>query len=239
MPQTQLFPPEVIENLTESYLPKVSVKGQLIYLLLLVAVGAGLGSMPFIWVDISVQSTGMVWSMAEKTEIKAFVGGTIKQWNITENQWVKPGQTLCTIATEDLDNKLQSLNFQHQEKQTYLQDLQVLATTVYKNNLFGSHPTISPLYTEQLNTFRAKIQENLFKQKAVKKELDADKYLLDEKAIARREYDARKYEYDKLLAEYETEFSRQLSQWKAELNEYRLTLAQINTESQQISQQKK
>lgn len=237
MPQTQLFPPEVIENLTETYLPKVSVRGQLIYTLLLLALATVLGALPFVRVDVSVQSMGMVRSLAEKTEIKAFVAGTIKHIGIAENQLVSKGQTLFTIATQELDNKLQNLNFQHQDKRIYLQDLQVL-TQVQRSNVFGQHPTLSPLYTEQLGTFRALIQENLFKQKAVQKELEADRYLLKEKAISRREFDTRKYEFDKLVAEYETLFSRQLSQWKAELHQYQIDLVQIRAESQQIHQQK-
>ena len=71
------------------------------------------------------------------------------------------------------------------------------------------------------------MQENLFYQKTVKREFDADNYLFKEKVIARRELDARKYEMTNLIAEYETAFNRQISQRQAEHNQLKIYIAGI------------
>lgn len=235
--QNQLYPSDNIMYSTETYLQKVSVKSQLIYTLLLLSIVAVILSLPFIFVDVSIQSGGIVRTVAEKTEIKSLISGTIKKVNIVENQTVEPNETLFIVSTEELDSKLNNNSFQKEEKRDYIKDLETL-TKIGKNNLFADHPTRTPLYTQQLNTFRSQLQENIFHQKKIKKELDADRYLYKEKVIARRELDSKEYEMTKLVAEFESTYQRQLSQWQSELNKYRFDLKQLQSEANQITQQK-
>ena len=235
--QNQIFPTEIIDNTTEVYLPRVTVRGQLIYSLLLLSIIAGLASLPFIFVDVSVKSTGIVRTQAEKTEIKSLVSGRLTEVNVADNQSVTSGQHLFTVTTEDIETQLSLNIFQQKGKQYLIDDLDNL-NRIEVSNLFGKHKTQTPIYTQQLNTFRSQLQENLFHQKTVKRELDADNYLFKEKVIARREFDARKYEMTKLIAEYETAFNRQMSQWQAEHNQLNIELVQLRSNAKQLQQQK-
>jgi membrane fusion protein, peptide pheromone/bacteriocin exporter len=235
--QNQIFPTEIIDNTTEVYLPRVTVRGQLIYSILLLSIIAGIASLPFIFVDVSVKSTGIIRTQAEKTEIKSLVSGRLTEVNIADNQTVISGQHLFTVTTEDIETQLSLNAFQEIEKQHLIDDLDNL-TRIEISNLFAKHTTLTPIYTQQLNTFRSQLQENLFHQKTVKRELDADNYLFKEKVIARRELDARKYEMTKLIAEYETAFNRQISQWQAERNQLKIELTQLRSNAQQLQQQK-
>jgi hypothetical protein len=81
--------------------------------------------------------------------------------------------------------------FQQQEKRNLIDDLDIL-TNIELSNLFAKRTTRTPIYTQQLNTFKSQLEENLFHQKTIKRELDADTYLFKEKVIACRELDARK-----------------------------------------------
>lgn len=235
--QNQIFPSEFLENTKEVYLPKVSVKSQLIYSLILLAIIVFLASLPFIFVDVSVQSAGMIRTEAEKTEIKSLVSGKISAVNVFENQTVNAKQALFTVTTAELETQLQLCNFEQETKANLIQDLDVLIK-ITKNNLFKKHLTNTPLYTQQLNAFKSQMQESLFHQKTVKRELDADNYLFKEKVIARREFDARNYEMTKLEAEYETAFNRQISQWQADLNQLNFDLTQLKSKATQLEQQK-
>jgi membrane fusion protein, peptide pheromone/bacteriocin exporter len=235
--QNQIFPTEFLENTTEVYLPKVSVKSQLIYSLILFAIIAGLASLPFIFVDVSVQSAGLIRTEAEKTEIKSLVSGKITAVNAIENQTVVANQILFTVTTAELETQLQLNNFQVKEKEVLISDLNYL-TKITQNNLFEKQKTNTPLFTNQLNSFRSLMQESLFHQKSIKRELEADEYLFKEKVIARREYDARNYEMTKLKAEIETTFNRQISQWQAENNQLKREIEQLKSSARQIEQQK-
>lgn len=235
--QKQLFPSNIIQSTVEAYLPKVAVRSQLIYILILLSIFGILVSLPFIFIDISVQSNGIIRTVSEKTEIKSLISGTVKAVNVSENQNIAQNTTLFVIATEDIDTKLNANSFQKQEKNDFIHDLVVL-TQIGKNNIFGNHSTQTPIYTQQLNTFRSQLQENIFHQKKIKKELDADQYLYKEKVIARRELNAKEYEMNRLVAEFESIFQRQLSQWQAELNKHRFDLKQLQSEAKQLTQQK-
>jgi len=235
--QKQLFPSDIIQSTVEAYLPKVAVRSQLIYTLILLSIFGILVSLPFVFIDISVQSNGIIRTVSEKTEIKSLISGTVKAVNVSENQNVRQNSTLFVVATDYFDTKLNANDFQKQEKNDFINDLDVL-TQIGKNNIFGNHSTQTPIYTQQLNTFRSQLQENIFHQQKIKKELDADRYLYKEKVIARRELNAKEYEMNRLVAEFESIFQRQLSQWQAELNKHRFDLKQLQSEAKQLTQQK-
>lgn len=235
--QNQIFPTEIIDNTTEVYLPKVTIRSQLIYSILLLAIITCFVALPFIFIDVSVKSTGLIRTEAEKTEIKSLVSGRVTEVNVAENQSVTNGQHLFTVTTEDIETQLSLSQFQQEEKRNLIDDLDKL-TNIELSNLFAKRTTKTPIYTQQLNTFRSQLQENLFHQKTIKRELEADTYLFKEKVIARRELDARKYEITKLIAEYETAFNRQISQWQAERNQLKIELKQLESNAKQLQQQK-
>jgi HlyD family secretion protein len=118
--QKQLFPSDIIQSTVEAYLPKVAVRSQLIYTLILLSIFGILVSLPFIFIDISVQSNGIIRTVSEKTEIKSLISGTVKAVNVSENQNVTQNSTLFVVATDDIDTKLNANDFQKQEKKKIL-----------------------------------------------------------------------------------------------------------------------
>jgi HlyD family secretion protein len=235
--QKQLYPSETIDYALETYLPKVNVKSQLIYSSILVFVIGVFVALPFIYVDISVASPGVIRTLSEKTELKSLVSGRITKMQVFENQMVNTGDLLYAIATEELDNKIQLSVFDERENNQKISDLKTLLR-VEKNNLFSSFSTSTGIYTQQLNLFRSQLQENLFAQKKIDAELNSDRQLYHDKVISKRELDSKEYELTKLRAEYASIFQRQKSQWQAELNGFRLQAEQKRAEKNQVIQQK-
>ncbi|CAN1563842.1 EmrA Multidrug resistance efflux pump [Spirosomataceae bacterium] len=235
--QKQLYPSETIDYALETYLPKVNVKSQLIYTSILLFVLGVFVALPFVYVDISVASPGVIRTLSEKTELKSLVSGRITKMDVAENQMVKAGDILYAIATEELDNKLALSVFDERENNQKLADLKTLLH-VEKNNLFSNFRTSTGLYTQQLNLFRSQLQENLFAQKKIDAELNSDRQLYHDKVISKRELDSKEYELTKLRAEYASIFQRQKSQWQAELNGFRLEAEQKRAEKNQVIQQK-
>jgi HlyD family secretion protein len=95
--QKQLFPKEVIENTVEAYLPKVTVKSQLIYSIIVSALIAAFVALLFIKIDISTQANGIIRTVAEKTEVKSLTSGRLEVVNVTENKTVTPNQVLLKL----------------------------------------------------------------------------------------------------------------------------------------------
>lgn len=235
--QKQLFPKEIIENTVEAYLPKVSVKSQLIYSIIVLALIVAFLALPFIKIDISTQANGIIRTIAEKTEVKSLTSGRLEAVNVAENKTVIANQTLFKIVTDELDSQLDLANYTYEDHSRKIADLKVL-DNVNRGNLFGNHALKTPLYAQQLNSLRSVVQENLFAQRKIETELQSDKRLYDEKVISKREYDGKTYELTKLQAEYASLFQRQRSEWQADLSQYRNEARRANAEQQKITQQK-
>ena len=235
--QFQLFPPEIIENTTEAYLPNVAVRNQFIYILALLMVVGALLSTPFVFVDVSVQSNGIIRTVAEKSEVRSLVSGLISSVQVKENTPVSIGQTLFILKTDVLDTKIRLNNYQQQEKNRFMQDLSILvkmdSTSLFKVNGLGSS-----LYIQQYSQFKYALQENLQRQRKVKKELDADRYLYKEKVIAMREYDEKEFGYNQLVAENRSTIERQITLWQSDLSRYQIELTELTAQARQMQEEK-
>lgn len=165
---TQLFPAEIIENTTEAYLPKVTVRSQVIYITVLVVLIAAFIALPFIKVNVSTNSSGIVRTVAEKSDFKPILSGRVSAWLVKDNQKVEAGQTLVVLASEMLDTKVSLTQFQQREKQQFIADLSIL-TKLDSTNIYSVKGLRSSLYAQQYNQFTFQLQESLHQQRKIKK----------------------------------------------------------------------
>jgi len=236
--QKQILPSEAIDSVLETYLPKVQVRSQLIYSIILLAVTGVLIALPFIDVDVSLQSPGMLRPLNEKTELKSLVSGRVRTANVMENQMVQVGDTLFTVDADELETQLNLSVFDEQETSQRIADLRRLKG-ITSRNLYDDHRLDTGLYAQQLNLLRSQVQENIFAQQKIETELVSDRKLYEEKIISKRELDNKEYELTKLKAENGSLFQRQVSQWEADLNQLRLQNRQKQSEREQLSEQKR
>ncbi|WP_254411584.1 HlyD family secretion protein [Dyadobacter diqingensis] len=236
--QQQLFPPDVLENSIEGYLPSVAVGSQWIYATTIFAILLTLFSLPFLYIDISVQSSGSLRTANEKTELRSLVNGVIQHVTVTENQTVRKGEMLYEISSQELSSRIQLNKDQKEQKNSFIHDLEKLVrldqSGLYREQVFGTS-----LYAQQFFSFQSKMQENLFHQQKIKKELDADRKLFKEKVIAMREFDSKDFEHTQLVAQYESAFRQQMGQWQSDLSSQRENLQQLYAEEKQLAEQQK
>src|SRR5882757_2316012 len=121
-----LFPSEVLQDSTYTWLPKVKVKTQLIYTASLAVLVGAIVALPFIKVDVSANGTGLVRPVAEKNELHSIVSGTIEEVLATEGQHVEKGQLLIRLQQDLSNNKLSQTAFELQQREQYIRDLGLL-----------------------------------------------------------------------------------------------------------------
>lgn len=235
--QSQLFPPEIIENTTESYLPSVSVRSQSIYIFVLLAIIGAFVATPFIYVDISVQSNGVIRTVAEKNEIRSLVAGLISIVKVKENTPIIQGQTLFVLKTDVLDTKIRLNSYQQNEKRQLIQDLSLLVK-IDSSLILKVKGLMSPLCIQQYNQFKYTLQENIQHQRKVKKELDTDRFLYKEKVIAMREFDEKEYAYNQLIAELRSSIERQITLWQSDLSRYQIEMTELEALQKQLLEEK-
>lgn len=74
----QLSPKEIIEYSTERHFSDFSVTSRAVYLSVLVFLIAALISLPFIYVDISIQSNGLIRPLTDKNIVTSPVSGRVE-----------------------------------------------------------------------------------------------------------------------------------------------------------------
>ena len=222
-----LYPESYMENLAEYYLARVSVKSQVIYIVVVLFFFIALLLLPLIHVRVTVQGKGIIRPFIEKTEIKALVSGKVSKINVLEGSFVQEKDTILLIEQDVVKSRVELLNKQKIESEKYINDLERIihldSITCESLKYQGEYYK----FINQLNQIRSK------RDKA-KKELDRNKSLYLQEYVSRKEYDDLKYQYLQAQNEYNYCITNQLSIWKSDLSNYRATLAEINSNLRQL-----
>ncbi|RYC67303.1 HlyD family secretion protein [Spirosoma sordidisoli] len=227
-----------------TYLPTLTVRSQLIYTSVLVAIAVALASLPFIVVDVSVQASGLVRPVAERSDVKPLVSGRVAALLVRENQSVQAGAVLLRLQTPVLDTKLHLLLAQQQEKQQSIHDLTLLLDQKPDELLASAtYPALmarlrSPLYRQQFEQFRLVGQENLQTQQKRRRDVETSQLLLRDKVVARLEHEDKEFALNSVVTQYQTLMERQRSEWQTALTQHQLALTELRAQEQQLRQER-
>ncbi|WP_298733012.1 HlyD family efflux transporter periplasmic adaptor subunit [uncultured Chitinophaga sp.] len=227
----QLFPIEVMQHSSYTWLPRVKVRTQLIYLTVLVAVLAALIALPFIKVDVSVQAGGLVRPVTEKHELRNLVAGTIAEVLVTDGQKVEKGQQILRLQEEVSNSRLQQNSWELGQREKYIHDLTILAAG-------GGRGLQSALYQQQYQRYQSTLNEQLATVNKLKADMEMYEKLFREKVIARKEFADRQYEYVKSQAAYQSTVQQQRSAWQEELSRLRQESSRLHADTRQLEQEK-
>jgi len=193
-----------------------------------------LGILPFIYINISAQAPGTLRPLAEKTEVRPLVAGTITQLRARENQTVRKGDTLLTLQSGAMQAQLTLNTRQQAEKAAFVRDLEGLVR--------GGAPTgglRTQLYGQQAAQYHYQQQRLTSQLQKSAQELATSQRLYAAKVIARIEMEDKAFAYRKLLDEARVLAETQRSQWQTDLNTHRAALAELHEQQQQLRQERK
>lgn len=228
----QLFPVEVIEHSAFTWLPRVKVRTQVIYATVLLAVLLSLLALPFIKVDVSVKSAGIVRPVTEKNELRSLVAGTIEEVLVQEGQYVKKGELLLRLQADISNSKLMQTSFELDQRNAYINDLTRLAAGSSGGGLQ------SALYQQQYSRFVASLNEQQATMRKLESDLNMYRKLYADKVIAEKELRDKEYEYDKSVAMYRSAIQQQRSAWQEELSRYKVESSRLQADAAQLEKQK-
>ncbi|HVI43786.1 MAG TPA: HlyD family efflux transporter periplasmic adaptor subunit [Chitinophaga sp.] len=226
-----LFRTEIMQHSVYTWLPKVKVRTQVIYTIVLLSILAALAALPFIYVDVSVAATGLVRPVIEKNELHSMVAGTIDKIFVKDGERVTQGQVLLRLQTDINNSKLLQNSLEMGEKETYIHDLTILAS----GDTSGLR---SALYQQQYNRSKSSLLEQEAAVNKLKSDMEMYEKLYDEKVIAKKEYADRKYDYEKSMATYQSTLEQQRSTWQEELSRLRMESVRLQADNRQLSKEK-
>jgi|WetSurMetagenome_2_1015567.scaffolds.fasta_scaffold92691_2 membrane fusion protein, peptide pheromone/bacteriocin exporter len=119
--------PSTLTNCTlESYLIKVTPRSQIIYWTILVMVILGIGVLPFVYVDITVQARGYFQSNIEKQAVYSPYQGKVIFTSMKNGLIIEKGDTLLIIESESSTAQKRTLQKRILENNQAISDLEKL-----------------------------------------------------------------------------------------------------------------
>lgn len=222
-----LLPNEWIENSIETYIYQHTTKSQIIYWVVLAAITATMIALPFIYVDISVQGSGVVRPVAEKAEITSSLTEIVDSVYVREGQQVNKGDILLRFRTNNSDYKINYQSSRLNDCEAHLADLAFLAK--------GECPASfrSPVRQQEYTYFTKRKNELETSLAQAEKEYNRNKVLFDKKVISEEEYDKYYFQWKSQQNELASLIQSQLSTWQADRNSYRNTYNEMNSNLKQ------
>ncbi len=219
-----------IENSVENLIAKNRENTLSIYLVFILAIAGLLFALPYIWVDISSQSRGIIRSADENVPIISLVNGKITYLNIHNNLTVKKGDTLLKINPEVLQSQV-GLNqdFREQTLQS-IQDLDQI-------NVSPNPVIVQQNMKEDYQKFLKQKTELESKLSLAEINFQRNKKLYDDRVISTSDYE--RFVYDLTFAkdalnsfvqQQKFAWEKQKKELKDALKNYQNTLEKLRLE---------
>jgi len=223
----EVIPAEAVSYAAITYHRKIAVRSQVIYSVLLLAVIAALVSLPFIYVDIGVKSSGILQSNLEKHIISAPVSGRVVKYNLQENRKVAPGEILLAIASAGIEAQQGFQDGRMKELQMYLADV---------DRLLSNGNALTPQYVAGQQQYRARLTEADNRLQKAQIDFKRNESLWKEKVIAPAEFEKIALEYKQAQAAYELVQREQVTGWQADARKYREEMKDLESKQTQLAQ---
>jgi membrane fusion protein, peptide pheromone/bacteriocin exporter len=233
----ELTPFPQVQNSLECYLFKINTSSRAIYWIIISFISILLTSLPFIYVDVSVRSSGYFKSAVERQTIYVSVQGKVTFTAIKEGEKVVRGDTLLIIDTEATKVQLLSLESQLSENSSSMNDLEML-TSVKASDLPGCRSKlITPKYMAELLSFEKLLMIQESKTRKAKADYERSKVLFEGNTIPKVDYENSMYSYrveDESLSRTKLQ---QISVWQADLTKRMEDQAILQAEHQKLMEE--
>lgn len=225
-----IIPFSVAQNSMEGYLFRITVKSKAIYWSVTLLVFFVLASLPFIYVDVSVNVTGYFQPPLEKQTIFTISDGKVTFTSIMEGKHVNYGDTLLMLDSEPIKAQALAINNQIEENLSSIYDLEIL-TGAKSEDLAKCLKKLSmDRYEAELGNFLKQMSIQTWKTRKAKTEFERNEILYNQETIPSAEYENSLYVY---TIEKETQIGLQLKQkslWQSDLTQRKENAINLHAE---------
>ena len=215
------------EDTVESLWIKRSTKSHIIYIVVLVAILIAGVLCFYIKVPITVQASGIIRPISERTEIKPAISGRLTEINIKEGDFVNIGDTLFKIDSEKLYLSIEEITTELEKQKEYISDLALLLSR-------GSGAISSTLYRSQNASYRNRLSELNTREATAKKSYARATELYKKNVIALAEMEKEEQSYTTIKNEIALFTSEQKAKWEDDLNRYQISIRELDNRLDQF-----
>ncbi|MEM1327482.1 MAG: HlyD family efflux transporter periplasmic adaptor subunit [Bacteroidota bacterium] len=229
-----IFPFELVNNSVEALHVKHHTNSRILYLTVLLALIGGLAVLPFVQVQVSTQSRGIIRSESNNNAINVGIYGQVEAIYIEESQAVVIGDTLLVLRTNKLQEQSRHNEIQITEYKNFIHDLNVLM------NDHTETPSLkTALYKQTYLQYQRQLSEYQLTEKQRQKELELGQKLYDAGSLPKVELEQRQFQLDLATNAKQIFEEQQAKSWEAEWQQYQEQWKKVRAENQQIAEESK
>lgn len=233
----ELFPNEIIQSTTQYHFWKHTVRSQLLYTTVLLFFAFSLFALPFLYVDISVKSSGILRPISKMKELTSPVSGRIVQLEAKENSTLSKGTLIVRMESSLLEEQLTFVRRIGSELNQHIHDLELLVS-MDSSSVFRATPTFkTPLFRRSFLTFREELQNSIMEMDHAYELYDQQQYLYKNDAISYSKLKESEVAFKTIRKQYDILFEKRLGEWEAELRQYRQKRDDRIIEEQQLEEE--
>lgn len=229
--ENKIFPYKMIEYNVEGLFARHHTGSQILYLTVIIGLIAAFVALPYVKVDITKQSRGIIRSEQDNNQIATAIYGQVSEVFILENQKVRIGEPLLKLSTAKIEEQIAFHQEKIEENNKYSADLKVLLNNV------GQTPQTS-LYGQEYLQFQQRLAEQTLKIDYQQKAFNRAKELYEGGVIAKAEYEQRLFDLDLTKNAQRLLKEQQFKTWELELNNYRNQTRELTAQITQLERDK-
>lgn len=196
----------------QNLIAKNKKRSNAIYLVVIVAVEVFLLSLPFIEVDVTSQSRGLVRAKTDMVPVSVLVNGKIVAINLKNNATVRKGDTLIKISKQALETDKMVQDTLQNSVQNQLQDI---------TNLLNNNTTDLKTNSAREDYYKYQAQKNELQSKIDQTQINFNRYqsLYKKNVIAKAEYEKYLFDYQYANQALQSFVNNQQSNWENQKRE--------------------
>ncbi|BDD07557.1 HlyD family secretion protein [Aureibacter tunicatorum] len=233
--EKDIFPVEIVKHTSSYHISTLSKKSQAIYISIVVALLAIIICLPLIYVNVTVQSRGIVRPHGEKVNLVSMVSGKIDKIYISDNQKVKEGDLLISIDDSKLRNKLKFNKQRQSEVGNLLSDLRILIDLEIHGKLVDKIKTV--VYNQEWSLLQRQQLEYDHQKAKANQDFLRDSILYAQKVIPQVNFQESKMKRNTLLAKEKILWNQQFSKWASDKEKYEQELDQLASQEQEFEKE--
>lgn len=231
----QIFPTEIVEQSTQYFIPKNTVKSKIIYSLILIVLVSGIMMLPFIYISIFTSARGLIKPSKDRMSLTSINSGKVIYNSIENNQIVEFGDTLLILQTNILDDQLNLNTRKIEVVKAEIKDLE----NILLQGRYNVKSVSTPKYKKELIQFNSQLSEHYTKIKKLKVDFNRYTKLHSKGVIAQVEYENSKLEFDLANNSLHQFQKSTINNWQATLTDLQNQLIDLENNVEQIVNNKK
>jgi HlyD family secretion protein len=169
--------------------------------------------MPFIRIDITRQSRGIIRTEEENNRITSALPGRIEWINLKENQPVEKGDTLLKLNTAKIDEEINWYYGQIRKYKQYIPDLE--------NLINGKNHFQTLLYKQNHSEYTAHLEKYHSDLENSRRDFRIHQKLHEQKVISDEKFEEKKYQYEQARNAYKAFIRQSQLEWQTRMEKLR------------------